>query len=216
MTKILGVVGSPRKKGNTHILVSRILEGAAAEGANTETLFLRKMKIRECDGCHACWEGKPCSERDDMNEAYSLISESIAIVFGTPVYWHGPTALMKAFIDRFVFFNCPENRAEVRGKQAIIAAPYEEKGPEAAELLVEFFERSLAYLKMDLVGQILAPGAAPKGGRFWSGENRRPATGEERWPEAILAGGRPSRRLRLCLPGPWRSSSSIHRAFWAG
>ncbi|MGD8968475.1 MAG: flavodoxin family protein [Anaerolineae bacterium] len=163
MTKILGVVGSPRKKGNTHILVSTILEGAAAEGANTETLFLRKMKIRECDSCHACWEGKRCSRRDDMNEAYSLISESNAIVLGTPVYWYGPTALMEAFIDRFVYLNCSESRAQVRGKRAIIVVPYEEKGPEAAELLVAFFERSLAYLEMDLVGQILAPGVGRRG-----------------------------------------------------
>jgi hypothetical protein len=109
MTKILGVVGSPRKKGNTHVLVSRILEGAAGGGADTETLFLRKMKIRECDGCHTYWKGKRCSKR------------------------------------------------------AIIAVPYEEQGPEAAELVVAFFERSLAYLEMDLVGQILAPGVGPRG-----------------------------------------------------
>jgi multimeric flavodoxin WrbA len=163
MTKILAVVGSPRKKGNTHILVSKIVEGAAAEGADTDTLFLRRMKIRECDGCHSCWKGKPCSKRDDMNDVYPLISESDIIVFGTPVYWYGPTALMKAFIDRFVYFNCQENRAQVRGKQAVIAVPYEEEGPEAAELVVAFFEKALAYLEMDLVGQVLAPGVGPKG-----------------------------------------------------
>jgi multimeric flavodoxin WrbA len=163
MTKILGIVGSPRRNGNTHILVSRIMEGAAAEGADTDTLLLRKMKIRECDGCHTCWTGKRCSKRDDMNDLYDLISESNAIVFGTPVYWYGPTALMKAFIDRFVYFNCPENRAQVRGKRAVIAVPYEEEGPEAAELVVAFFEKSLAYLEMDLVGQVLAPGVGPKG-----------------------------------------------------
>lgn len=163
MTKILAVVGSPRKRGNTDILVSRIMEGAAAEGAETDTLFLRIMKIRECDGCHSCWKGKQCSKRDDMNDTYKLISESEVIVFGTPVYWYGPTALMKAFIDRFVYFNCPENRARVRGKRAVIAVPYEEEGPETAELVVAFFEKSLAYLEMDLVGQVLAPGVGPRG-----------------------------------------------------
>jgi multimeric flavodoxin WrbA len=71
--------------------------------------------------------------------------------------------LMKAFIDRFVYFNCPENRVKVRAKQAVIAVPYEEEGPEAAELVVAFFERSLTYLEMDLVGQVLAPGVGPKG-----------------------------------------------------
>jgi multimeric flavodoxin WrbA len=121
------------------------------------------MKIRECDGCHSCWKGKRCSKRDDMNDTYELISQSDVIVFGTPVYWYGPTALMKAFIDRFVYFNCPENRPKVRGKRAVIAVPYEEEGSEAAELVVAFFEKSLAYLEMDLVGQVLAPSVGPKG-----------------------------------------------------
>jgi len=57
-TKILGVMGGPRKKGNTHILVSRILEGAEAAGADTEVLFLGDLNIRECDGCYSCWKGQ--------------------------------------------------------------------------------------------------------------------------------------------------------------
>jgi multimeric flavodoxin WrbA len=163
VTKILGIVGSPRRQGNTHILVSRILEGAAMEGAEVDAIFLREMSIRECDGCHACWKGRPCSKQDDMNHIYPLISESDAFVLGTPVYWYGPTALMKAFIDRFVYFNCPENRATVRDKLAVIAVPFEEREPEAAELVVAFFQKSLAYLEMGLFGQILAPGVGPRG-----------------------------------------------------
>lgn len=163
MKKVLGVVGSPRKKGNTHILVSRIMEGAESAGAETEILSLRKLRIRECDGCHACWKGKKCSKKDDMNHVYPLISDSDAVVFGTPVYWYGPTALMKAFIDRFVYFNCRENRAKIRGKPAAIAVPYEEEGPETAELVVAFFKKSLAYLEMNLVGQVVVPGVGKKG-----------------------------------------------------
>lgn len=66
--KVLGIVGSPRKKGNTHLLISRILEGAEEAGATTDIVFLGKLKIRECDGCHACWKGKPCGKKDDMND----------------------------------------------------------------------------------------------------------------------------------------------------
>jgi multimeric flavodoxin WrbA len=163
VNKVLGIVGSPRKKGNTHILVSRILEGAEAEGAATETVLLGKLKIRECDGCHACWKGKPCAKRDEMNDLYPKIVESDAVVFGTPVYWYGPTALMKGFIDRFVYFNCPENRAKVRGKLAAIAVPYEEENPETAEPVVTFFEKSLAYLEMNLIGKVVVPGVSDKG-----------------------------------------------------
>ena len=163
MTKILGIVGSPRKKGNTHILVSKILEGAEAEGAETDILLLGKLKVRECNGCHACWKGKPCSKKDDMNDVYPMIAESDGIVFGTPVYWYGPTALIKALIDRFVYFNCPENRPQVRSKRAALAVPFEEETPETADLVVAMFERSLEYLEMDLVGQVIVPGVGEKG-----------------------------------------------------
>lgn len=163
MKKVLGIVGSPRKKGNTHVLVSRILEGAEAAGAAVDLLMLGKKKILECDGCHACWKGKECSKKDDMLAIYPRIVESDALVFGTPVYWYGPTALMKGLIDRFVYFNCPENRPGIRGKAAALAVPFEEAGEETAELVVELFRRSFAYLELELVGQVLAPGVTRRG-----------------------------------------------------
>ncbi len=163
MKKVLGIVGSPRKGGNTHVLVSRILEGAEGEGAAADILLLGDLTIRECDGCHVCWEGKPCSKNDDMNEIYLRIAASDAIIFGTPVYWYGPTALMKSFIDRFVYFNCPENRARVRDKLAVVAAPFEEADPEAAQLLLLFFQKCFQYLEMKLVEEILVPGVGEKG-----------------------------------------------------
>ena len=161
--KVLGVVGSSRRNGNTHILVSKILEGAKDAGGKAELLLLKDMNIKDCDGCHACWKGKPCSKKDDMNGIYPKIIESDIIVFGTPVYWYGPTALMKAFLDRFVFFNCPENRETIKGKTAVLAIPFEEENPEAADLLVGMFEKSLDYLEMNLAGKILAPGVTLRG-----------------------------------------------------
>lgn len=163
MNSILGVVGSPRKKGNTHILVSRILGGAEKGGATTEMLFLNDLNIRECDGCHICWKGKRCSKKDDMHEIYPKIIQSDIIVFGTPVYWYGPTALMKCFIDRFVYFNCSQNREKIRGKSAVIAVPFEENNPQTASLLVKFFEKSLKYLEMKVIGKIMVPGVSSSG-----------------------------------------------------
>jgi multimeric flavodoxin WrbA len=163
MKTILGVVGSPRRKGNTHILVSRILEGAKNEGAATEIIFLNDLTIRECDGCHVCWKGRKCSKKDDMNNIYPKIIQSDVIIFGTPVYWYGPTALMKGFIDRLVYFNCPENREKIKGKTAVIAVPFEEEDPKTAELLVKFFEKCLQYLQMNLTSKMLVPGVSRKG-----------------------------------------------------
>ena len=163
MTKVLIVVGSPRKGGNTEILTSRIAEGAASAGASVETIRLADLEIRECDGCHACWRGRPCSKDDDMRDLYARIGACDIVVFGTPVYWYGPTALMKAFIDRFVYFNSPANRPLVRGKRAAAAVVLEETHEETWRPVVEFFQKSLAYLEMNLAETIVVPGVGDKG-----------------------------------------------------
>lgn len=161
--KILAVVGSPRKEGNTEILISKMVEGARAGDADAEVLRLGDLQVRECDGCHACWRGRPCSKDDDMRQIYPKIADSDVIVFGTPVYWYGPTALMKAFIDRFVYFNCEGNRPQVRGKKAAVAVVLEEESEKTWRPVVAFFEESLAYLEMTLAGTIVVPGVGPKG-----------------------------------------------------
>jgi multimeric flavodoxin WrbA len=132
--RVLGIVGSPRRKGNTHLFVSRILE-AGDGGAATDLLFREDLQILECDGCHVCWKGNSCPKNDGMNGVYDKIANSDLLVFGTPVYWYGPTALMKSLIDRFVYFNCPENRDKIRGKRALLAVPFEEENPATADLL---------------------------------------------------------------------------------
>jgi len=160
---ILGIVGSPRRNGNTHVLVCRILDGARDAGAQADALFLADLTIRECDGCHACWQGKSCSKHDDMIDLFDRIARADVLVFGTPVYWYGPTALMKAFLDRFVYFNCPANRAKIRGRAAALAVPFEDTATETADLLVQSFDKSLRYLEMNLVACLLVPGVTRKG-----------------------------------------------------
>ena len=163
MKRILAVMGSPRRNGNTHILVSKIIEGAEAGGAVVDEVFLGDLTIRECDGCHVCWKGKECSKDDDMRAVYPAIIQSDVIIFGTPVYWYAPTALMKAFVDRFVYFNCPENRQKIKGLSAVLAVPFEEEDLTTAGGVVEFFQKSLAYLEVKLLGQIIVPGVGEKG-----------------------------------------------------
>lgn len=164
MKNILGIIGSPRKNGNTHVLVSRILDGARENGANTETIFLRDLNLSECDGCYACWKGKHlCSKNDDMSDLYPKIMESDVLVFGTPVYWFGPTAIMKCFIDRFVFFNCPVNRKKIKGKAAVIAVPFEDRSYATSDLVVKFFDKSCDYLEMRFIDKILVPGVTKRG-----------------------------------------------------
>ena len=163
MSRILGIMGSPRKKGNTHVLLKKILEGATTCGADTEIVLLGDVVVGECDGCHACWRGKQCPRMDDMNDLYPKIAESDALIFATPVYWYGPTALMKAFLDRFVYFNCPENREKIAGKTCVLAVVFEEDSGEAAGPLVDMFEKSFQYLEVNHAETILVPGVTKRG-----------------------------------------------------
>lgn len=163
MSRVLGIIGSPRRHGNTHVLVSCILEGAAQAGGQVDTLFLADRHIRECDGCHLCWKGDHCAKADDMAGIYPQIIAADVLVFGTPVYWYAPTGLMKLFIDRFVFFNSPGHRTWVAGKSAAIAIPYEETNPKTARPVVEFFEKCFDYLGIRLAARLIVPGVTERG-----------------------------------------------------
>jgi multimeric flavodoxin WrbA len=94
---------------------------------------------------------------------YDKIIESDVIVFATPVYWYGPTALMKLFIDRLVYFNCPENRAKIKGKQTALIIPFEDENLDTAKPLIEFFGNCLKYLELTIAGSIIVGGVGEKG-----------------------------------------------------
>lgn len=163
MKRILGVIGSPRRNGNTDLLVTMILDEAKLAGATVTSIHLNDLTIKECDGCHACWNGKSCPKNDDMCNLYPEIIASDVIIFGTPVYWYGPTALMKGFIDRFVYFNNPENRKHITGKSAVLVIPFEEEDRETVAPVISFFEKSLKYLEMNLIDQLIVPGVSQRG-----------------------------------------------------
>lgn len=161
--KLLAILGSPRKGGNTDILTERILEGAREAGLETETIALRSQKIAPCIGCEKCWQidGRPCAFKDDM--PYDAIAAADVLVFSTPVYWYAPTAIMKALIDRLVPFNRPQGRPLIQGKRAILVTAYEEEGPTAAEPLVRMFELSFEYLGLKFTDRLIVDGLGPKG-----------------------------------------------------
>jgi len=162
--KLTAFLGSPRAGGNTDILASRILDGARDAGLQTETAALRDLKIVPCDACDRCWSGGlPCVQQDDMTPLYGTIGEADILLFATPVYWYGPTAIMKAFVDRLIPLNRPPGRPLIQGKGALLVAAYEETGPAAAEPLVRMFELAFAYLQVRFIDQVVVDGVGPKG-----------------------------------------------------
>ena len=98
--KVLGIVCSPRKGGNTEILVQEALAGAQSRGAETELLTIWGKDIRPCDGCLSCEKTGECHIRDDVPQIYSKLIEADGIAWGTPVYFWSVTAQAKMLIDR--------------------------------------------------------------------------------------------------------------------
>jgi len=115
--KVLGIVGSPRKGGNTEILMEEALAAAREAGAETEMFLVADKNINGCDGCHSCGQTKVCKIKDDMQPLYEKMEKSDAIIFGSPVYFHGVTAQAKAIIDRTFLF------LQTRGLKGKVAAP---------------------------------------------------------------------------------------------
>ncbi len=100
MVKVLGIAGSPRKNGNTDMLLAEFIRGAASKGASTKTLFLRDMQISTCQHCDACLKAGICKIKDEMQGVYVDFQEADVIVLASPVQFTGVTAQMKAMIDR--------------------------------------------------------------------------------------------------------------------
>ena len=64
--KILGIAGSPRRNGNTDLLLAEFLKGAASKGAEVKTIYLNDLKITPCQHCDSCFKAGKCKIQDDM------------------------------------------------------------------------------------------------------------------------------------------------------
>jgi multimeric flavodoxin WrbA len=98
--RILGIMGSPRKGGNTEILLGVALEEAQKKGAIVSEVSLRDKTIAPCNGCLKCTKTGKCVIKDDMQEIYGEMIESDAIIWATPVYFWSMTSLTKIVMDR--------------------------------------------------------------------------------------------------------------------
>jgi multimeric flavodoxin WrbA len=98
--KLLGIACSPRKGGNTEILVREAMQPAQEAGWDTDLFLLSEKHVGPCDACGSCFTTGTCVIDDDMQELYQLFSDADAVIFGSPVYFGNVSAQAKAVMDR--------------------------------------------------------------------------------------------------------------------
>jgi multimeric flavodoxin WrbA/protein-tyrosine-phosphatase len=98
---ILGLQGSPRKKGNTGFLLDAFLRAAERRGAATRTIQVAERRIEPCREYVVCEKRGTCPIDDDMpREIYGLLRSAEVVVLASPIFFYNMTAQLKALVDR--------------------------------------------------------------------------------------------------------------------
>ena len=155
--KVVVLLGSPRKKGNSAILAAQIAKGAKAAGAKVETIYLQGLKIAPCRTCYACQKEKSrgCAIKDEMQALYPKLLAAGAWVIASPVYWFTMSAQTKIFMDRC--FALPAYvKNPFAGKRIAIAMSYGDADPFGSGCVnaLRTFQDAFNYTGAKIVGMV--------------------------------------------------------------
>lgn len=170
--KVLVILGSPRRKGNSAILADQIIKGAVAEKATVESVFLHGLQIAACQACMKCQRkhSAGCATRDDMQDIYRKLVEADAWVIASPVYWFTMSAQTKIFMDRC--FALPAYAEDpFSGKRIAIAMAYGGDDPfdSGCTNALRTFQDAFGYTQSPIVGMVY--GHAMDSGEIKSNNN---------------------------------------------
>ena len=157
---ILILSGSPRKGGNTDLLVEAFVKGASQEHY-VEVVSVLGYKVNPCMGCNACFKNKAnaCVQNDDMSLIYEKMSRADMLVIASPVYFYGLSAQLKAVIDRF---HNPI-RDTFRLKKMALLLVGAATLPELFDSILAQYRLCLNFFKLEDAGHVLVRGIKDKG-----------------------------------------------------
>lgn len=168
MIKVLGISGSPRRGGNSELLLDSFLEGARSCGGSVKRIIINDLRFKPCQEYLACRTDGACILKDDMRLVYKLFDEADIVVISSPVYFGGITAQLKAMIDRFQPLWV---KKEILKKPPLI--PKDRRGVflcVSASGKIEFFKHArkdvrilFSLLGIKYSGEIYCPGVEGKG-----------------------------------------------------
>lgn len=169
--KVLVLLGSPRRKGNSAILADQIAKGAKSCRAKVETIYLQGKNIAPCKACMRCRKenSKGCSNQDAMQEIYLKLVESDAWVIASPVYCFTMSAQTKIFMDRCYALPAYAKNPYA-GKKIAIAMTYggADSFDSGCVNALRTFQDAYAYKEVPIVGMV--HGSATGAGQIRSNE----------------------------------------------
>jgi len=98
--EVLGIAGSPRRDGNTDLLLQQAISGANSEGAQARVITISELSIAPCRHSDGCWETGMCVVQDDMQWLSHKLREVDYLILASPIFFMSVTAQVKAMIDR--------------------------------------------------------------------------------------------------------------------
>ncbi|MCR4592812.1 MAG: flavodoxin family protein [Bacteroidaceae bacterium] len=157
---ILVLSGSPRKKGNTDLLVEAFVKGASQKHS-VEIISVHDYKVNPCVGCDACFksESHTCAQKDDMSVVYDKMSHADMLVIASPVYFYGLSAPLKAVIDRF--HNPVRDTYHIKKLALLLVGAA--SLPELFDGILAQYQLCLNFFKLEDAGHVLIRRAHDKG-----------------------------------------------------
>ena len=162
--KVVILLGSPRKSGNSAALAEKIAEGATAAGGKVQTFYLHGLKISPCRACEACHKpgAKGCVVQDDMQQLYGPLREADAIVYASPIYWFTVSAQMKLAMDRCYALITADGGYVLKGKRIGLAFSFGGEDPFDSGFTnaIRTFQDAFGFIGAEIVGIVYGSAAA--------------------------------------------------------
>ncbi len=157
---ILILSGSPRKGGNTELLVEAFVKGASQKH-HVEVVSVHDYKVNPCLGCNACFKSKDntCAQKDDIPIIYEKMAHADMLVIASPVYFYGLSAQLKTIIDRF--HNPIRDTFPIK-KMALLLVGAATL-PELFDSILTEYILCLNFFKLEDAGRVLVRGVKEKG-----------------------------------------------------
>lgn len=144
--KVLMINGSPNKQGCTYTALSIVAEALAAEGIESEIIWLGKGPVRDCVACFGCRKTGCCVfDEDGISAVKAKCAEADGFIFGSPVYYAHPSGRILSFLDRLFF----SGSAEFKGKPGAAVVSARRAGTTAS---IDVLNKYFSIAQMPIVG----------------------------------------------------------------